>query len=378
MHRTSERAIVCIAMRNAGRGGVNRGCTVDESQVRAGRARQASIVDVAALAGVSPATVSRSLRGHSNVSPQTRQRVLDAASELAYTVSPHASGLASGRTGAVGVVVPFVTRWYFANVIAGLHDELNAAGYDLLLYHLGDVAARDRFFDRMPLARRVDAVVSVALPLSEEHTLALRALDMPMVTVGARIPGVLGVGIDDEQACRTAVHHLVHQGHERIAMITDLSDDGDFGFVSSHRRRAGYLEAMSAAGLKACVQVAEAFGIDGGASAMETVLAGETLPTAVVAEYDELAIGAMWAMRRASIAVPGQVSIIGVDDHEMAAVLDLTTVSQPVRQQGVEAGRLLTTTLDGGTVTGDVVLPTRLVVRTSTGVPVDRTVDYVK
>lgn len=349
---------------------------MDESQVRAGRARQASIVDVAALAGVSPATVSRSLRGHSNVSPQTRQRVLDAANELAYTVSPHASGLASGRTGAVGVVVPFVTRWFFANVIAGLHDALSEAGYDLLLYHLGDTAARDRFFDRMPLARRVDAVVSVAMPLSEDHTLALRALDMPMVTVGAHVPGVSGVGIDDEQACRTAVHHLVHQGHERILMLAGPADDGGFGFVSSHRRRAGYLEAMDAAGLRPCVHEVEAFGIAAGTSAMGEVLGRAQLPTAVVTEYDELAIGAVAAMRRASIAVPGQVSVVGVDDHEMAAVVDLTTVAQPVWEQGVEAGKLLVRTLDGGAVGGDVVLPTRLVVRGSTGVPLARAADY--
>ncbi|MDN5858140.1 MAG: LacI family transcriptional regulator [Pseudonocardia sp.] len=349
---------------------------MDEPQVRAGRARQATIVDVAALAGVSPATVSRSLRGHSNVSAGARQRVLDAARELAYTVSPHASGLASGRTGAVGVVVPFVTRWFFANVIAGLHDALSVAGYDLLLYHLDDGAARDRFFERMPLARRVDAVVSVAMPLSEDHTRALRALGMPMITVGARVPEVPGVGIDDRLACRTAVHHLLHQGHERIVLLAGLSDDRGFGFVSSHRRRAGYLEAMAAAGLSPCVHQVVDFGIEAGATAMAEILGRERLPTAVVAEYDELAIGAIWAMRRASVAVPGQVSIVGMDDHEMATVVDLTTVAQPVRVQGAEAGRLLAVRLAGGEVAGETVLPTRLIVRGSTGVPIDRAVDY--
>ena len=342
---------------------------MDEPLFRAGRSRQASIVDVAALAGVSPATVSRSLRGHRNVSAQTRQRVLDAARELAYTISPNASGLASGRTGAVGVVVPFVTRWYFANVIAGLHDALSVAGYDLLLYHLGDVAARDRFFERMPLARRVDAVVSVAMPLPEEHTLALRALDMPMVTVGACVPGVPGVGIDDELACRTAVHHLVHQGHERITMLAGSDDDGGFGFVSSHRRRAGYLAAMAAAGLQPCVHPVDTYGIEAGIVGMEAILGGQRLPTAVVAEYDELAIGGIRAMRRASVAVPGQVSVIGVDDHEMAAVVDLTTIAQPVREQGTAAGQMLAAMLDGGSPGVDLVLPTRLVVRGSTGEP---------
>ena len=101
------------------------------------RSRHASIVDVAALAGVSAATVSRSLRGHSNVSPATRQRVVEAARELSYVISPQASGLASGRTGTVGIVVPFITRWFFANAVAGASNVLREAGYDVLLHHLG-------------------------------------------------------------------------------------------------------------------------------------------------------------------------------------------------------------------------------------------------
>lgn len=342
------------------------------SSARAARPRRANILDVATLAGVSPATVSRSLRNHPNVSPSTRQRVLDAARELAYTVSPHASGLASGRTRTVGVVVPFVTRWFFANIIAGAYDALSAAGYEVLLYHLGDASSRDRFFDRMPLARRVDAVLTAAIPLSAEHTLALRALDMPMVAVGAHIPGVPSVGIDDAAACRTAVHHLIHQGHENIAMIAGLLDDHQFGFASSRARRTGYEAAMSAADLDGNAQVltAGSYGIEAGAAAMATILAGPTLPTAVVTEYDELAIGVLRAMRRASVAVPGRVSVIGIDDHEMASVVDLTTVAQPVREQGAVAARLLVETLDGRLdEPPDVVLPTRLVVRGSTGSP---------
>lgn len=342
------------------------------------RSRHASILDVAALAGVSAATVSRSLRGRGSVSPATRQRVLDAARELSYSASPHASGLASGRTSTVGVVVPFVTRWYFANAVAGAADALAEAGYDVLLYHLPDVAARDRFFERMPLARRVDAVLTLAMPLSEEHTLALRALDMPFVTLGARLPGVPSVRIDDAAAMRTAVHHLLHQGHEQIAMIAGVQDDRDFGFASSVKRRAGYQQALLAAGLvpRPDLHVAGVFGIEGGARAMAELMAGPTLPTAVVAEYDELAIGALRTLRKASVAVPGRVSIIGMDDHEMSSVMDLTTVAQPVKELGTRAARLLVELLEGSRVGDvDIVVPTQLVVRASTGAPFVRTTE---
>jgi len=177
------------------------------------------------------------LRGHSSISAATRQRVHEAARQLSYSASPQASGLASGRTLTLGVVVPFVTRWFFVNVVAGAYEVLHAAGYDVLLYHLGTGEARDRFFERMPLSRRVDAVLTLTVPLTDEHTLALRALDMPLVTVGAALSGVSCVRIDDVGAMRTALHHLLHQGHEDILMITGVEDEAEFGFASSHHRR---------------------------------------------------------------------------------------------------------------------------------------------
>jgi LacI family transcriptional regulator, repressor for deo operon, udp, cdd, tsx, nupC, and nupG len=347
----------------------------DMNPVRARRAKHASIVDVALLAGVSAATVSRSLRGHDNVSPATRQRVLEAARELSYSASPQASGLASGRTGTIGVVVPFVTRWFFANAVAGVYDVLHEAGLDVMLYHLGSADARDRFFERMPLARRVDGVVTISLPLGEEHTLSLRALDMPLVTLGARLPGVSSVRIDDAVAMRHAVHHLIHQGHEEIAMISGVEDDEAFGFASSRERRDSFCLAMVAAGLEPRVDlmIAGSYGIEGGARAMTELMGAPRLPTAVVAEYDELAIGALRTLRQASIPVPGRVSVIGMDDHEMASVVDLTTVAQPVQEEGATAARLLLDILAGRrTEPVDIVVPTRLVVRGTTGAPFTR------
>lgn len=340
----------------------------------AARTQHASILDVAALAGVSPSTVSRSLRGLPNVSPQTRQRVHQAARELSYVVSPSASGLASGQTRAIGVVVPYVTRWYFANSVAGACDVLAEAGYDVLLYHLGSAQARDRFFDRMPLARRVDAVITLTLPLTEEHTLGLRALGMPLITVGAEMGGVTCVRIDDVEAARSAVNHLVHQGHESITMLAGQKDDLGLGFSSSRDRREGYRRALEAAGLQPQPEIAASgHGIEGGALAMAQLLSGDELPTAVFAEYDELAIGALRTLRRAGIEVPGRLSIVGVDDHEMASVVDLTTVAQQVYELGAVAARLLLDTLAGQLVeAADVVLPTTLLLRGSTGPPTTR------
>ncbi|WP_205708893.1 substrate-binding domain-containing protein [Kineococcus siccus] len=336
-----------------------------------------SIYDVAALAGVSAATVSRSLGGKSKVAPETRQRVLDAAQLLSYVASPQASGLASGRTRAIGVVVPFVTRWFFSELISGVTDVLRDSGYDVVLYHLGSARDRDSFFSRMPLARRVDGVLTCSMPLTDEHTLALRALDLPYVSIGSPMPGRASVGIDEVAAVGAAVNHLVHLGHTRIGYLAGEPDDADFGFISAPQRRRGFELAVAAAGLEVDprLQASGRYGTRGGASAMASLLAGPVLPTAVVAEYDELALGALLTLRRAGLDVPGDLSVVGVDDHEMAEVVDLSTVGQDVHEQGVTGARLLLQQLDGapagdgGAAEAVHVLATRLVLRGSTAPP---------
>lgn len=339
-------------------------------------ARRSGIVDVAALAGVSAATVSRSLRGSANVAPHTRQRVLDAARELSYVASPNASGLASGSTRAVAIIVPFITRWYFSTVVAGVTGILRDAGYDAILYHLASAHDRDRFFELMPLDRRVDGVLTVSMPLTEEHTLALRALGIPLVSIGSHMAGLPSVRIDDVAAARIAVTHLVHQGHERIGFIAGSPDDPGFEFVSSPRRREGYEQALDAAGLgieESCI-VTGSYGLHGGAASMAQLLSGPLLPTAVFTEYDELAIGALWALRRSGLGVPHAMSVISIDDHEMAEVHDLTTVAQDTAEQGAVAARLLLRALGGPEALSDndVVMPVSLVLRGTTAPPAAR------
>ena len=332
---------------------------------------QAGILDVARRAGVSPSTVSRSLRGSAKVSERTRNRVLRAAAELEYVPSPAASRLASGRTHAVGLIVPFATRWFFSEVLTGVEGPLRAAGYDLLLYNVGDPAARARFFGAMPLRRRVDAVLTVASSFSPDEQDALRALGVPLAVVGGHVGGFPRVGIDDRAGATMAVRHLLLLGHRDIAMIS--GDPGDaFGRVTTSARRSGFEAALAEAGIGPGPErvVSEPWGVTGGMRAMEQLLARRRLPTAVFAESDEMALGALQTLRRAGLDVPGRVSLVGFDDHEMAVAGDLTTIAQPVHRQGELAARLLLEVLDGGNPpTGDVVLPTRLVVRGTTGPP---------
>lgn len=330
--------------------------------------RRAGIVDVASRAGVSAATVSRSLRGLPNVADETRTKVLQAATDLSYVASPAASRLASGRTGAVGVVVPHVARWFFSQAVAGAERVLREAGYDVLLYNLGGRDGRERFLEQLPLRRRVDAVLVLTLPLDDREADRLQELGVPVVTVGTRSSRFPAVRIDDIDAVRTAVRHLRGLGHEAITMV--VGPDEDLDFVALLERRRGFLLEPTGTASRLEVVVAQSPGLEGGAQAASTILAGARWPTAVVAEYDEIAFGALRTFRRAGVDVPGQISVIGVDDHEMASVVDLTTVSQPVREQGEAAAVLLLDTLaQGSQGPRDLVLPTRLVVRGTTAPP---------
>ncbi|HEY2985566.1 MAG TPA: LacI family DNA-binding transcriptional regulator [Jatrophihabitantaceae bacterium] len=327
-----------------------------------------SIEDVAKLAGVSIATVSRSLRGLPDVATATRDRVLAAAQELDYVASPFAARLASGRTATVGVVVPFVHRWYFAEVLGAVESVLHHAGLDLLLYNLGDEEGRQRFFTRMPVRKRVDAIVIASLVLTDDEAAALCELGIPVGMLGVDQPGLHSTRIDDEQGARDAVGHLVELGHRRIALIGgDASDP--MRFTPPHHRRIGYLDALEQAGIEydPALEILGYFTVDGGEAATRSLLELPTRPTALFAESDEMAYGAIRAIRRAGLRVPQDVAVIGFDDHASAELLDLSTVRQPVIEQAEElTTRLLAAITEPGQEPEVHVLPTELVVRGST------------
>ncbi len=333
----------------------------------------AKIDDVARLAGVSTATVSRALRGLPVVSPQTRDRVLSAAAQLGYVASPSASRLAGGRSGSVGVVVPRVTRWFFATLVDAAEEVLRASGHDVLLFNLGgQLAATRQLFHGSGLHKRVDALMLASVPRTVEDDAIIDGLGMPVVVVGAQRPGWGSVRIDDVAAARTTTEHLIGLGHRRIAHLAGDSRD-EFASAVHVDRRVGYREALRAAGipLDESLDTEAEFTVDGGASGMADLLRRGEPPTAVFAACDEMAMGAMRTLRERGLRVPADVSVIGIDDHDLSAVLGLTTVAQPAADEGRLAASMLLESLTGGGKARprDVVVPTRLVRRETTGPP---------
>ncbi|UOE43808.1 LacI family DNA-binding transcriptional regulator [Agromyces larvae] len=337
----------------------------------------AGIDDVARLAGVSTATVSRALSGRGHVSPASKAKVEEAAARLGYVVSSSASSLASGRTRNVGVVVPFLNRWFFSSVLEGVQQALLRTGYDLTLYNLaGDGDERATVFEQFLLRRRVDAVIAISLELTEAEVNRLHELGKPLVGVGGPIPGVRTLIIDDVAVARLATEHLLGLGHRRIAHIGgDLEFDLDFHLPTN--RRLGYEAALRDAGIEPDpARFAPAdFTIRGGYHAAKQLLgAPHDRPTAIFAASDEMAIGSILAARDLGMVVPRDVSIIGVDDHDLSDFFGLTTVAQFPRVQGEQAVELLMDELEPGHADAEpsaTPLPFELRVRSSTARPAE-------
>lgn len=331
--------------------------------------KKINMEDVARAAGVSMATASRALNNGTGVAEATRQRVLAVAEQLTYVVSPEASRLAGGATGRIAVVVPHMSRWFFAALLEGLESVFRAADLDVLLYHVDGIEDRRDFFERLPARRKVDAVVVLAFPIDEAEQRRLELMGVTVIAAGGQHAAYPYVCIDDEAAGRQAVDHLIFLGHRRIAMIA--ATDPDQPERQPSGRSNAYYSALRDAGIPIDDQlvVTVRWGGSEGADAMARLLSLRNPPTAVYAHSDEVALGAIRTLRRARLRVPDDISVIGIDDHPLAELTDLTTVRQPVREQGEAAARMLLHILRGEETERAIVVSTQLVIRGSTAPP---------
>jgi DNA-binding LacI/PurR family transcriptional regulator len=330
------------------------------------RRLRATIEDVAAAAGVSVATVSRALRDLPNVADSTRARVREAAIALEYRADPAASRLAAGRSRSVAVVVQLLNGWYSSHVVAGVEAVCAEAGYDTIVFGVGPGSRdRDVFSGPAAIHRRVDAIIFVDVLVSAGELQALADQSLVVVAVGHELPQIPSVGIDDVEVGRIAARHLIELGHRRIGLI----NGPDEPFVVPRHRRTGFEQAMRAAGLEPdpSLYVPGNFTIQDGADALHTMMDRDDPPTAIIAFSDEMAFGVILAAEERGIRIPGDVSLVGIDDHDVAPVLGLTTVHQDVAEHGARAARLVVEQLDRGQeATDTAAAPVRLVVRRTT------------
>jgi DNA-binding LacI/PurR family transcriptional regulator len=227
---------------------------------------------------------------------------------------------------------------------------------------------RERLFQHQLLKGRVDALIVISLPPTEEEFDSMLSLGIPIALVGMHHAQCSSVAIDDVAGARTATQHLVNLGHKKIALLSGRPDD-PFGFSVPQDRRKGFMQVLAESGLefKPSREVFGDFTMHGASRAMDDLLARADRPTAIFCQSDEMALGALQAIRRNGLKVPDDISIIGFDGHEMAEFSDLTTIEQPVSLMGEMAAwsimeRLKLPKSESHSLT----LPTTLVVRNST------------
>ncbi|MFJ6418476.1 LacI family DNA-binding transcriptional regulator [Paeniglutamicibacter sp. NPDC091659] len=335
-----------------------------------------SIKDVAQRAGVSVATVSRALSGNGKVSAASRDAVHLAAKELGYVLSYNASSLASGRSRNIGMVMPTVSRWYYANVLQGATQELNERGYDLTLYNTsGEQRHRDAVFQDLLMRQRLDAVITVTLKLTDPELHQLRSVGKPLVALGGLLPEVQTIRVDDFNIASLATEHLVSLGHTDIAFLGG-ADVFNVDFKLPGARLDGFEYALDQADIAVNPQwlLDADFTTAGAYQKVRSLLSNPRgRPTALLCASDEMAFGAILAARDLGLNVPRDFSVVGIDGHELGDLFGLTTIAQHPHAQGEAAVRRIMELLGeedaAPSGTSPEFFPTEFVLRTSTAPP---------
>lgn len=333
---------------------------------------RASIHDIAALAGVSVATVSRVLNERPDVSTATREAVLRHVREMGYVSNRTARGLVSGRTGLIGLTVPFVFGEYFSQIVAGAAEALYERDARFVLCPTRHEHDREiSLLERLMHGTSDGAVLILPSESSAELT-QLRQRGYPFVVVDPPVPvsnDIPVIAAANWAGAKVAMEHLIALGHTRIATITGTRD-----WISSVDRLAGYHSALLTAGLPISPELAQEadFSIAGGYRAAQHLLALASRPTAIFAQNDNMAAGVLRAAHEHGLCIPADLSIVGFDDIELASVVipALTTVGQPLQEMGRLAVTVLYRQLDGQPLDATrIELSARLVVRDSTAPP---------
>jgi DNA-binding LacI/PurR family transcriptional regulator len=323
---------------------------MDPAQTRS-RDRPPTIRDVARHADVGVGTVSRVLNDSPRVSADARRRVRLTIDELGYRRSSTARSLSLGRTQTIGVVVPFFTSGSVLERLRGVVERLRQwDNYDLLLFDVETVAQRADAFRNFARGDRVDGLLIMSLTLSDSEVDGMKREGLPVVLVDATHPALPRVVIDDVLGGELAAGHLLAKGHTRIGFVGDAPSP--FGFTSSEQRRHGMRRALRQAGIKP-QRTLERLGLHGREEARELAVklfALKDRPTAIFAASDVQAMGVLEAARGAGLRVPQDLAVIGFDDIEVAATLELTTVRQPLRQTGARGAELLLSSIEGATL----------------------------
>lgn len=326
-----------------------------------------NIKEVAKEAGVSPSTVSRVLTGRIPVNEDTRARVLQAVEKMNYQPNAFAQGLKGGSLRTIGLVIPNIRNLVFPAAIRGIEDTAEKNGYTVVLCNTDEDAAKERFYIDSLRRRLIDGFIFSTARPGHEYLLDLPTEGVPVVffirQLGSSINTVV---LDNEDGGYQATRYLLSRGMKKIALI-----NGGLDLPLYQHRYDGYRRALKEAGREepSGMVIHASSGWDDGYKVMRELLEQKKNPDAVFATSDPKAMGVIRAIRDAGLRVPQDISVMGFDNLDFAALLDppLTTVAQPFYEMGVQACRRLIQLIEKGPgAKAEIdVLPAELVIRKS-------------
>ena len=329
--------------------------------------KQVTIHDVAAAADISYGTVSRVINDAPHVKAETRQRVREAMDRLGFVVDRRARSLAGGRSQVLAVLVPDLGTGYIGEIIRGIDAEVELAQYDLLLYTTHRQTAKESSYVASIARGMADGLVLILPSDLQAMVDHLRQIKFPFVLVDyqgveEQVPAVCAT---NWQGAYNATEYLIEIGHRRIGFIT-----GDMEMAAARNRLAGHQAALRTQHLPSEPELVRdgQFHYPDGYAATLALLALPNPPTAIFASNDDMALGAMDALRGQGLRVPDDISVVGFDGIPQAALVHppLTTVSQPLAKMGRVATQMLLDLLnDPGKPVRRIELPTELIIRES-------------
>jgi len=328
-----------------------------------------TIKDIAKAAGVSHTTVSRALKGNPVISAQTTERIQELAQQMGYIPSAVAQSLLSRQTWTIGMVVTTIADPFVVQVVEGVEKVAQAANYSVFLATSHNNSDQEMAVVETLHRRRVDAIIVTSSRVGSLYSSQLDQIQVPIVLINNQEEGeyLRSVAADDRQGAQLAVEYLISLGHRRIGYlgVTDRPK-------SNRRRLAGYQTALTDTGIaldpSLMVHPPAKTDFERGQAELEKFLAAQT--TAIFCYNDAVAVGLLVACRQRGIAVPGQLSVVGFDDIEMAQYVTpaLTTIAQPLLTLGQQAMEMTLRLLDGQDVQNQS-LACELVARETTGKP---------
>lgn len=316
------------------------------------RSAQITIKDIAKMLGVSPSTVSRALKDHPDISPETKKKITETAEKLNYNPNYLALSLKKSKSNTIGVIIPELVHFFFSTVISGIEDISIDAGYNVMVCQSNEKYQREILNANSLLAHRVDGVLISVTKESEsfDHIKKLITNNIPIVFFDRIVEEIETdvVVVDDYIGAYLATRHLLDIGRRRIVHLAapDILHIG-------HLRKKGYLKALDEFNIQPQPELI--FQCDTREKALETVdmiLALDPLPDAIFAVNDFTAVAAMQGLKKAGIKIPEQIAIVGFGNGPLGEIStpSLTTVEQQGYEIGREAARLLIERIERNTI----------------------------